>query len=182
MTHPTKAIYKILLHDAVKVCTIRPPYPWRPNDRGRRPLFGFGQVGHGDSRLWDEKDMLTSMDRIELINYHQASQGELGAADTHSLAHLSPTPRRRWSTRACVFGATTPGTFSVGRFARPFAPARPMPIFSAHCSRTPVPRWSSSLHSRLLSFAQPRSGDVYGGDCGRAGAVHGRLLQRRGQT
>jgi cleavage and polyadenylation specificity factor subunit 3 len=46
MTHPTKAIYKILLHDAVK-------------------------VGHEDGRLWDEKDMLTSMEKIELINYHQ---------------------------------------------------------------------------------------------------------------
>jgi cleavage and polyadenylation specificity factor subunit 3 len=47
MTHPTKAVYKILLHDAVK-------------------------IGHGEmERMWDERDMLSSMEKIELINYHQ---------------------------------------------------------------------------------------------------------------
>lgn len=46
MTHPTKAIFKILQHDAVK-------------------------VGHEEGRLFDEKDMLAAMDKIELINYHQ---------------------------------------------------------------------------------------------------------------
>jgi Cft2 family RNA processing exonuclease len=46
MTHPTKAIFKILQHDAVK-------------------------VGHDDARLFDEKDLLAAMDKIELINYHQ---------------------------------------------------------------------------------------------------------------
>ena len=46
MTHPTKAIFKILQHDAVK-------------------------VGHDEGRLFDEKDMLACMDKIELINYHQ---------------------------------------------------------------------------------------------------------------
>lgn len=46
MTHPTKAIFKIVLHDAVK-------------------------VGHDEGRLFDEKDILASMDKIELINYHQ---------------------------------------------------------------------------------------------------------------
>ena len=46
MTHPTKAIFKILQHDAVK-------------------------VGHDEGRLFDEKDMLSALDKIELINYHQ---------------------------------------------------------------------------------------------------------------
>ena len=46
MTHPTKAIFKILQHDAVK-------------------------VGHEEGRLTDEKNMLAAMDKIELINYHQ---------------------------------------------------------------------------------------------------------------
>ena len=46
MTHPTKAIFKILQHDAVK-------------------------VGQEEGRLFDEKDMLAAMDKIELINYHQ---------------------------------------------------------------------------------------------------------------
>ena len=46
MTHPTKAIFKILQHDAVK-------------------------VGHEGGRLFDEKDMLTALDKIELINYHE---------------------------------------------------------------------------------------------------------------
>ena len=45
MTHPTKAIYRILLQDAVK-------------------------VGNEGDRLWDEKDLLASLDKIELINYH----------------------------------------------------------------------------------------------------------------
>ena len=46
MTHPTKAIFKILQHDAVK-------------------------VGHDEGRLFDEKDMLSSLDKVELIHYHQ---------------------------------------------------------------------------------------------------------------
>ena len=46
MKHPTKAIFKILQHDAVK-------------------------VGQEEGRLFDEKDMLAAMDKIELINYHQ---------------------------------------------------------------------------------------------------------------
>ena len=46
MTNPTKAVYRILMHDAVK-------------------------VGSENGRLWDEKDMLSSMAKIELINYHQ---------------------------------------------------------------------------------------------------------------
>ena len=46
MTHPTKAVYKILMHDAVKMA---------------------GE----DERLWDEQELLISLDKIELINYHQ---------------------------------------------------------------------------------------------------------------
>jgi len=46
MTHPTKAIYRILMHDSVK-------------------------IGKDDDRLWDEEDLERSMDKIELINYHQ---------------------------------------------------------------------------------------------------------------
>ena len=48
MTHPTKAVCKLLLHDSVK-------------------------IGHDDGRMWDEADLVAAMDRIELINYHQAA-------------------------------------------------------------------------------------------------------------
>ena len=46
MTHPTKAIYKILMHDAAR-------------------------VGKDEDKLFDERDILTSMEKIELIDYHQ---------------------------------------------------------------------------------------------------------------
>lgn len=49
MTHPTKAIYRILMQDAVK-------------------------VGKENDRLWDEKDLMASLEKIELINYHQTVQ------------------------------------------------------------------------------------------------------------
>ena len=46
MTHPTKAIYKILMHDAAR-------------------------VGKDEDRLFDERDILSSMEKVELIDYHQ---------------------------------------------------------------------------------------------------------------
>eukprot|EP00033_Pygsuia_biforma_P001316 GCRY01001491.1.p1 GENE.GCRY01001491.1~~GCRY01001491.1.p1 ORF type:complete len:791 (-),score=254.73 GCRY01001491.1:213-2585(-) len=48
MTHPTKAIYKLLLADYIK-------------------------ISHGDDedKLYTEKDIVKSMDKIEQINYHQ---------------------------------------------------------------------------------------------------------------
>ena len=46
MTHPTKAIFRILMQDAVK-------------------------VGSEIDRLWDEKDLMAALDKIELVNYHQ---------------------------------------------------------------------------------------------------------------
>jgi len=49
MTHPTKAIYRILMQDAVK-------------------------MGNESDRLWDEKDLMASLEKIELINYHQTVQ------------------------------------------------------------------------------------------------------------
>ena len=49
MTHPTKAIYKILLHDAAK-------------------------IGSDDDKMYDEGDLLNSMAKIETINYHQLLQ------------------------------------------------------------------------------------------------------------
>eukprot|EP00735_Rhodelphis_limneticus_P014893 TRINITY_DN899_c0_g1::TRINITY_DN899_c0_g1_i1::g.25416::m.25416 TRINITY_DN899_c0_g1::TRINITY_DN899_c0_g1_i1::g.25416 ORF type:complete len:855 (+),score=243.34,sp/P79101/CPSF3_BOVIN/56.77/0.0,Beta-Casp/PF10996.3/4e-32,CPSF73-100_C/PF11718.3/8.2e+02,CPSF73-100_C/PF11718.3/1.1e-27,CPSF73-100_C/PF11718.3/1.3e+02,Lactamase_B/PF00753.22/2.5e-15,Lactamase_B_2/PF12706.2/3e-12,Lactamase_B_2/PF12706.2/2e+03,RMMBL/PF07521.7/3.1e-11,Lactamase_B_3/PF13483.1/3.2e-05,Lactamase_B_3/PF13483.1/4.6e+03 TRINITY_DN8 len=48
MTHPTKAIYKILLTDYVKV-----------------------SHGHEDEMLFSEQDLTKSMDKVELIDYHQ---------------------------------------------------------------------------------------------------------------
>ena len=49
MTHATKAIYKILMHDA-------------------------SRLDRGDDKLFDEKDMLKSMEKIELLDYHQHLQ------------------------------------------------------------------------------------------------------------
>lgn len=48
MTHPTKSIYKLILQDYVKVSSIS-----------------------ADDALYDEQDLLKSMDRIEAINYHE---------------------------------------------------------------------------------------------------------------
>jgi len=48
MTHPTKAIYKMLLTDFVKVSNIAV-----------------------DEMLYDEEDLIRTMDKIEAINYHQ---------------------------------------------------------------------------------------------------------------
>lgn len=48
MTHPTKAIYKMLLADYVKVSNIAV-----------------------EDMLFDEQDLMKSMDKIEQINYHQ---------------------------------------------------------------------------------------------------------------
>ena len=49
MTHPTKAIYKILMHDAVR-------------------------LGRDEDKLYDEQDMLKSTEKVELIDYHQMLQ------------------------------------------------------------------------------------------------------------
>ena len=49
MTHATKAIYKILMHDA-------------------------SRLDRGEDKLFDEKDMLKSMEKIELLDYHQHLQ------------------------------------------------------------------------------------------------------------
>jgi len=46
MTHATKAIYKIILNDYVRVTS-------------------------GEEKLYDEKDLVRSMEKIELIDYHQ---------------------------------------------------------------------------------------------------------------
>jgi cleavage and polyadenylation specificity factor subunit 3 len=51
MTHPTKSIYKLILQDYVKVSTISV-----------------------EETLYDEKDLLASMDRIKVVNYHQIVQ------------------------------------------------------------------------------------------------------------
>eukprot|EP00475_Leptophrys_vorax_P011518 TRINITY_DN18076_c0_g1_i2.p1 TRINITY_DN18076_c0_g1~~TRINITY_DN18076_c0_g1_i2.p1 ORF type:complete len:757 (-),score=215.00 TRINITY_DN18076_c0_g1_i2:48-2318(-) len=48
MTHPTKSIYKLILLDYVKVSTISI-----------------------EETLYDEKDLLNSMDKIECINFHE---------------------------------------------------------------------------------------------------------------
>lgn len=48
MTHPTKAIYKMLLSDYVKVSNIAV-----------------------EEVLYDEQDLVNSMERIETLNYHQ---------------------------------------------------------------------------------------------------------------
>jgi cleavage and polyadenylation specificity factor subunit 3 len=48
MTHPTKAIYKMLLTDYVKVSNIAI-----------------------EEMLYDEQDLVNSMKKIEAINYHQ---------------------------------------------------------------------------------------------------------------
>ena len=47
MTHPTKAIYKMLLSDLIKVSN------------------------SNEEVLYDDKDLNKSMDKIELIDYHQ---------------------------------------------------------------------------------------------------------------
>jgi cleavage and polyadenylation specificity factor subunit 3 len=49
MTHATKAIYKILLNDYVRVTS-------------------------AEEKLYDEQDLMRSMDKIELIDYHQVVQ------------------------------------------------------------------------------------------------------------
>ena len=48
MTHPTKAIYKLILQDFLKVSSIAV-----------------------DEQLYNEQDVLKSMEQIEGINYHQ---------------------------------------------------------------------------------------------------------------
>ena len=48
MTHPTKSIYKLILQDYIKVSTISV-----------------------EDTLYTEEDLFKSMDRIEVINYHQ---------------------------------------------------------------------------------------------------------------
>jgi cleavage and polyadenylation specificity factor subunit 3 len=48
MTHPTKSIYKLILQDYVKVSTISV-----------------------EDTLYDESDLQKSMDKIEVVNYHQ---------------------------------------------------------------------------------------------------------------
>jgi hypothetical protein len=48
MTHPTKSIYKLILQDFLKVSSIAV-----------------------DDQLYNEQDVLKSMDQIEGINYHQ---------------------------------------------------------------------------------------------------------------
>ncbi len=48
MTHPTKSIYKLILQDYVKVSTISV-----------------------EDTLYDENDLQRSMDKIEVVNYHQ---------------------------------------------------------------------------------------------------------------
>lgn len=48
MTHPTKPIYSMLLSDFVKL-----------------------NKGQGDGAIFDQKDLTASLDRIELIDYHQ---------------------------------------------------------------------------------------------------------------
>jgi cleavage and polyadenylation specificity factor subunit 3 len=48
MTHPTKSIYKLILQDYVKVSSISV-----------------------EESLYDEKDLLNSMEKIKVLNYHQ---------------------------------------------------------------------------------------------------------------
>lgn len=48
MTHPTKAIYNALMQDFVRVSR-----------------------GGADDALFSEKDVAASLDRIEVVNYHQ---------------------------------------------------------------------------------------------------------------
>ncbi len=53
MTHPTRAIYKWLLSDYVKISSIS-----------------------SDDQLYDEHDLQASYERIEVVDYHQEVEVE----------------------------------------------------------------------------------------------------------
>lgn len=84
MTHPTKSIYKLILQDFVKVSAIS-----------------------ADTALYDEQDLINSMDKIEAINFHQTvhHKGAVFSNDhlRHRLICLQESSSR----------ATMQATFSV---------------------------------------------------------------------
>jgi cleavage and polyadenylation specificity factor subunit 3 len=49
MTHPTKAVFKLILSDFVKV----------------------SNIASSDDQLYTEQDLENCLDKIEVINYHQ---------------------------------------------------------------------------------------------------------------
>jgi Beta-Casp domain len=142
MTHPTRAIYKMILTDFVKVSNIAV-----------------------EEMLYDEQDLQNSMEKIEPINYHQ---------------EVEVSGIRFWAYNAgwVLVSLQKKNTFwkfsSSSSFSSPVAPKSQ--ISNESLTRPfPVPPSPSEL-------TKPRSrrGDVHGGNRGRALALHGRLLARRG--
>ena len=69
MTHATKAIYRWLLSDYIKV---RYLYCEIIKLKGINKVNVHSNIG-ADEMLYSEKDLEKSMDKIETINFHQAS-------------------------------------------------------------------------------------------------------------
>ena len=85
MTHPTKSIYKLILQDYVKVSSISV-----------------------EETLYDEKDLLNSMDKITPIDYHQVSILRILLTP---LKYVSTVTFRWFTTKVSNFGASTQATF-----------------------------------------------------------------------
>jgi cleavage and polyadenylation specificity factor subunit 3 len=75
MTHPTKAVYKWMLADFVKVrCaseTMRRGNALHGASPGGRLVLVFRSTISTEDMLFDEKDLDNSMDKIETMNFHQ---------------------------------------------------------------------------------------------------------------
>lgn len=68
MTHPTKSIYKLILQDYVKVSTIS------TDQVGLRPFSHWILSSALLQALYDEKDLMKSMEKIEAVNFHEVVQ------------------------------------------------------------------------------------------------------------
>ena len=135
MTHPTKAVYKILLHDAVK-------------------------IGHGEmERVWDERDMLASMEKIELIAYHQVLTHRAIRFWCYNAGHV---------LGACMFMIEIAGVrvLYTGDFSRqvlflspPQPPCRPLsPRPRPPASGGSPPAWRHPLSLRRRQSCNPLRG------------------------
>jgi len=71
MTHPTKAIYKMLLTDFIRVRSLF-SCVFPPQDQ-QDGLFSFSLYSNVavEDQIFDEQDINRSMDKIEAINFHQ---------------------------------------------------------------------------------------------------------------
>lgn len=70
MTHPTKAIYRWLLSDFVKVTSLS------GGGDDARSMNGLQNAATGSANLYTDEDLMTSFDKIETIDYHSTMEIE----------------------------------------------------------------------------------------------------------